>query len=338
MPVLAANKAPKIAVGLSFVYNATVARPYLKPAYFDSYAEFIPDYELFSQFQAKPPVVSIRRNSLKCDEASFAEFLQRRVDSGVFKQVEAIAHVPDCWRIEAERAVVGGLWEHHIGMFYMLGASSVVPVLALNPQPGERILDMCAAPGGKTSMIAQMMQDQGVLVANEPSDGRRRVLKFNLERMGTSNVVFTDYLGEKFPEVEGFDRILLDGPCSAEGSLRGSWSKQFDYDYNRAYRESLQRAQAKLLRRACDLLRPGGRLVYATCTYDPHENEEQVDALLRERRELTLICPQLPGAWNEGITHWQGRDYLPEIKNCKRIYPHRFDSWGFFFATFIKRS
>ncbi len=324
-------------MGLSFVYNVAVARPYQKPAYFDSYAEFIPDYENFSKLQALPAPVIIRRNHLKCDNESFQAFLHRRVSSGVFQDVTAIDHVADCWRVLAERSIVGGLWEHHIGMFYMLGASSVVPVLALAPKPHERILDMCAAPGGKTALIAQMMNDRGTLVANEPSHARRRVLKFNLERMGTSHVIFTDFQGEKFPSVDLFDRILLDGPCSAEGSLRGSWSKQFDYDYNRAYRESLQRTQAKLLRRACELLKPGGRLVYATCTYDPHENEAQVDSLIKERADMQLVCPELAGPWCDGITRWQGREFDCAVKKCKRIYPHRFDSWGFFFATFIKR-
>lgn len=328
----------KIAGAMSFVYNAAMARPYQKPVYFDAYSDFIPDYEEFSTFQAQLPPVIIRRNALKCSPEEFDAFLQRHLDDGAFAAVRAIEFAPDCFEVDAPRAIVGGLWEHHVGLYYVLGSSSVIPALALEPQPHEHILDMCAAPGGKTGVIAQLMQDTGLLVANEPSNGRRRVLKANVERIGATNVAFTNYFGEKFPPTKLFDRILLDGPCSAEGSLRGTWSKVFDYERNHTYRDGLQRSQRKLLRHACDLLKPGGRLVYATCTYDPCENEMQVESLLEERTDMSLITPNVAGPWESGVTHWQGKDLNPEVVKTRRIYPHRFNSWGFYFATFIKRS
>lgn len=314
-----------------------MARPYQHPSYFDAYQEFIPNYEQFKLSQATLPPVIIRRNRLKCNLEEFEKFLSRRVEDGAIQNFKVFPFVEDCYEIETDKPIIGGVWEHHIGLYYMQGASSVLPVMALAPRPGEKILDMCAAPGGKTGLIAEAMMDQGLLVANEPSHGRRRVLKANLDRMGATNIAITSYYGEEFPGQELFDRILLDGPCSAEGSLRGGWSKAFDYERNETYRHGLRRAQAKLLKRAYELLKPGGTLVYSTCTYDPQENEVQVDEVLKTHPNLDIIDTQFPGPWVDGISSWQGKIFDERVKMSKHVFPHRFNSWGFFFATFIKR-
>lgn len=314
-----------------------MARAYQKPAYFNDYREFIPDFDSFLQQQELLPPVVIRRNPLKCDEKGFENFLARRLNDGAFASVTKVPFVDDCYEIAADRAILGGMLEHHLGLFYMQGASSLLPVMALNPKPGETILDMCAAPGGKTALIAQAMQDQGLLVANELSSGRKRVLKANLDRIGATNVAFTQFAGEKFPLTTKFDRILLDGPCSAEGSLRGSWSKQFDYERNNSYREGLQRLQVKLLDRAVELLKSNGRLVYSTCTYDPAENEAQLDGVLKRHPYLTLIESEVSGPWSDGIGSFRDHVFHDSVKKAKRVYPHKFNSWGFFFATFIKQ-
>lgn len=313
-----------------------MARPYLNPSYFFDYKQFIPAYDDFLLAQETLPPVVIRRNHLKCSKKIFAEFLERHLNDGAFSAVKKVEFVDDCYEISAPRAILGGMWEHHVGMFYMQGASSVLPVMALAPRPGERVLDLCAAPGGKTALIAEMMQDKGLLVANEPSHARRRILKANIDRMGATNVCFTDHFGEKFPLETKFDCILLDGPCSAEGSLRGTWSKVFDYERNNSYREGLQRTQIKLLNRACELLKDGGRLVYSTCTYDPLENEAQVSKFLDTNKNMEVVSSDLSGPWLDGIDQWQGHIFDSSVKKCKRVYPHKFNSWGFFIATFIK--
>lgn len=309
---------------------------YQAPVYFDTYSSFITEYEAFKDIQRTLPPVVIRRNCLKCSEQTFNQFVARQLESGAFEAVTKVELVADCYEVKAARAIVGGLWEHHIGLFYMLGASSVLPVMALAPKPGERILDMCAAPGGKTMLIAQAMNDQGVIIANEPSNARRQVLKSCLDRMGVTNASLANYYAEDFPSTELFDRILLDGPCSAEGSLRGSWSKRFDYKRNNTYREGLQRSQRKILSRAVELLKPGGRLVYSTCTYDPEENEAQVHNLLNQYENIEIVDSEVPGPWRPGIEKWNEYKFNKKVSLANRVLPHCFNSWGFFFATFIK--
>lgn len=313
-----------------------MAKIYQAPEYFDAYSSFICDYEDFKNIQRTLPPVVIRRNCLKCSEQTFNQFVARQLESGAFEAVTKVEFVADCYEVKAARAIVGGLWEHHIGLYYMLGASSVLPVMALAPKPGERILDMCAAPGGKTTLIAQAMNDQGVLIANEPSNARRQVLKSCLDRMGVTNASLANFYAEDFPSTELFDRILLDGPCSAEGSLRGSWSRRFDYKRNSTYREGLQRSQRKILSRAVDLLKPGGRLVYSTCTYDPEENEAQVNNLLNQYENIEIVDSKVPGPWQPGIEKWNDQKFNENVSLANRVLPHYFNSWGFFFATFIK--
>ena len=323
-------------MGLGFVYNLKMARAYQSPEYFNTYKDFIPEFDQFLSAQALNPPIVIRRNTLKCSQDVFEAFLDRHIEDGAFKAVKAIEHAPECYEISAEPAVLGGMWEHHVGLFYIMGASSLLPVLALDPKPGESILDMSAAPGGKTCLIAQAMGDSGLIVANEPNNSRRRILKSSLDRMGVSNAFITNYLGEEFPLEKKFDRILLDGPCSAEGSLRGGWSKSFDYQRNDEYRQGLQRLQLKLLKRSVELLKDGGRLVYSTCTYDPLENEVQLDALLKIYPNLKIVDSNTPGPFKSGVVSWQGKKLDSQVLNSQRVYPHFFNSWGFFFATIIK--
>ena len=314
-----------------------MAKLYQTPVYFNTYKDFIPDFEHFSEVQSTLPPVYIKKNSLKCTQNEFDQLLKRHVEDGAFESYVKVKWVDDCYQINAPRSIVGGLWEHHVGLFYMLGASSLVPVMALDPKPGEVILDMCAAPGGKTFLIAEKMNDSGGLIANEPSNARRRILKSTLDRMGVSNTQCTNFYGEKIPDIGLFDKILLDGPCSGEGSLRGSWSKAFDYNRNDEYRNTLHRSQRKLLNRAVELLKPGGRLVYSTCTYDPEENEVQINDFLTKHSTISLVEVEIEGPWEDGITHFNTKDLHSSINLTKRIYPHRFNSWGFFFATFIKQ-
>ncbi len=312
-------------------------KAYQSPAYFNTYKDFIPDYDLFLRAQSELPPVVIKRNSLKCSIREFESFIKRHLDDGAFTRCIPHEWVYDCYEVEAPKSIIGGLWEHHAGLFYMMGASSLLPVMALDPRPGESILDMCSAPGGKTFLISEKMNDQGVLIANEPSNTRRRVLKSNLDRMGILNAHITSYYGEKIPDIGLFDRILLDGPCSSEGSLRGAWSKNFDYSRNDEYRDSLQRSQKKLLDRAAELLKSKGRLVYSTCTYDPDENEKQVDEFLVRNPMMKLVDSNIKGPWVKGLARFQEENFINDLSYTNRVYPHLFNSWGFFFATFIKQ-
>lgn len=204
-------------------------------------------------------------------------------------------------------------------------------VEALAPKPGERILDLCAAPGGKTTQIAGKMQGEGLLVANEVIGERARILSQNVERMGIANCVVCSEKPERlaalFPAF--FDRVLVDAPCSGEGmfrkeeAARGEWSED-------AVIMCAQR-QASILREAAKLVKPGGILVYSTCTFSPEENEGTISAFLQEHASYHI--EEIPGgeSFTSGRPDWL-EDELPGIERSRRLWPHRLAGEGHFIA------
>jgi len=181
--------------------------------------------------------------------------------------------------------------------------------------------------------MAQLMHNQGMIVANEPVRERLCMLESNLKRLGISNTVITRYLGQNFPLRCRFTRLLVDVPCSGEGNYR--WDTQGRVRHaRRAVRtpDDLPRLQRQLLLRGFDLLEPGGHLLYATCTYNPAENEAVVQALLTQR-PATLQPMTLPVPHSPGLQGWKDEPYDPSMSHCWRLYPHQTGSVGFFMAS-----
>ena len=158
---------------------------------------------------------------------------------------------------------------HEAGVYYLQEASAMAPVALLDPQPGENVCDLCAAPGGKTTQIAGRMLGQGFLLCNEINPKRAKILSRNIERMGVSNALVTNEhpaaLADRFPGF--FDRVLVDAPCSGEGMFRKEEAAVTDWSQETV--EMCARRQAEILHSAARMLRPGGRLVYSTCTFAP---------------------------------------------------------------------
>ncbi|MEK8088220.1 RsmB/NOP family class I SAM-dependent RNA methyltransferase [Thermithiobacillus plumbiphilus] len=233
----------------------------------------------------------------------------------------------------------GGLLEHAMGLFYLQDLSSFAPVRVLDPQPGERVLDMCAAPGSKTTQISQAMQDQGVLLANDVSLGRVRALAFNLDRLGSINVTQSQFDGERLGRLlpDSFDRVLLDAPCSALGII-GSQPEVMNW-WNQGEVVRLVRVQEKLFHSAVKALRPGGRLVYSTCTLTPAENELRVDWALKNLPLELEALPELPGLVIEpGWTEVDGLRLDDRVAGCARVFPPDNAAQGFFIAAFRKKA
>ena len=212
---------------------------------------------------------------------------------------------------------------HEGGLFYMQEPSALTAVTALDPQPGERVLDLCAAPGGKSTQIAALMAGRGLLVCNEPVPSRAQILSRNVERMGVRHAVvlsaMPDALAPRFPAF--FDRILVDAPCSGEGMFRRQPEARSEWDAD-SPRRCADR-QMEILEQATKMLRPGGTMVYSTCTFNDTENEGVLKRFLALHPEFTLEPFALPG--------------LPEAKDgYLHLYPHEMRGEGHFVSRLKK--
>lgn len=210
------------------------------------------------------------------------------------------------------------------GNVYIQNAASWFPVLALQAQLGEKILDMCAAPGGKTSHIAAFAQNQAFITANDNSRPRLAKLRMNLERLGVDNVACTLYdavsLARKL-DGRQFDKILLDAPCSGEGMITLNSDRDVA-TWSVAHIKRLQHLQKRLIIQAWQLLKPGGLLVYSTCTMAPEENEAVIDYLLRSCPDALIqhVDAQVSNRTN-AVMEWNGRQFSPQLTECLRLVP-----------------
>ena len=212
---------------------------------------------------------------------------------------------------------------HEAGVYYLQEASAMAPVALLDPQPGERICDLCAAPGGKTTQIAGRMLGKGFLLCNEWSPKRAKILSRNMERMAVSNALVTnentDRLALRFPGF--FDRVLVDAPCSGEGMFRKEEAALTDWSQETV--EMCARRQAEILHNAARMVRPGGRLVYSTCTFAPEEDELAVAAFLEAHPDFEPEVIETP---------W----FVPGENGSHRMWPHKLLGEGHFAAVLKK--
>ncbi len=294
----------------------------------ERYREIIPEFEGFLAVQSMPLPVSARINSLKADRE---DVLQRLGKQGI--GCKPFEWYPLGFRLDIEKP--GKLLEYLLGYVHIQEEVSMVPPLVLDPRPGERVLDMCASPGSKTTQISQMMRNQGVVFANEPSLARIAPLRSNCERLGALNVAITRYDGRRFPSQPDciIDKVLVDAPCSSEGRAR----RDPDLFARCSRKRSLdiQALQIGILQRAVRITKPGGTIVYSTCTYAPEENELVVSEVLDWARLEQFKLPGLKGC--QGITEWEGESLNEDLKRCARYYPHLNDTGGFFVAKLIRR-
>lgn len=231
---------------------------------------------------------------------------------------------------------------HEAGAYYIQEPSAMAPVAFLGVKPGEKILDLCAAPGGKSTQIAGKMQGSGLLVSSEIHPQRARILSENVERMGIRNCLVLNEAPERLAEVfpDYFDRILVDAPCSGEGMLRKNENAGEEWSPENV--EQCAARQDGILDCAVTMLRPGGRLVYSTCTFAPQEDEGSVSRLLGRHPEMEIVDPwqcisSAPGVWG----FCQGRpDWLeapaPDIGKTIRLWPHRLRGEGHYLAVLRK--
>ena len=288
----------------------------LKQAFIEKYSgltDFNEYIKYINQFRRK----SIRVNTVKTTVHHVKKSLQA--------QGWQLQQVPWCnegFYVEGERRDIGNTAEHKQGHIFVQRSTSMLASCALAPKKSETVLDMCAAPGGKTTHLASLMQNTGVIIANEPVTRRLRELHMNLQRCGVINTAITQQSGTTIKEIT-FDKIMLDAPCSNSGSLRGNTkqSKDIMKTWNKKLLQRLSYVQKKLLLHAYSLLKPKGTLVYATCSLDPEEDEYVVDHLLAK-----TDAKLLPITLNVKIAD----------KKYGKIWPQYQDTDGFFFTRITK--
>ncbi len=247
------------------------------------------------------------------------------------------AHEPDArpipWLANAWRlphTARPGLWpEFCLGWLHTQEEATLWPARVLGAKPGERILDLCAAPGNKTLRIAADMEHTGTVIANERSWSRMSSLRNNIDRVGARNVVTVCSDGIRFDaEEQSFDRVLVDVPCSCEGTVRKKGRMRYTSPEDRRMMSGIQVA---LLRQALRLVRVGGVVVYATCTYAPEENEHVLDRAAGEAAIEPVAVPDGVVA-KPGVVVFGDRVCRPDVQNGARIWPHDTDTGGFFVA------
>ena len=292
------------------------------------------EYEAFLASLDRPRALGLRLNPLKLCHSEQSE---ESVSTIVNSQLSIFNLTPVPWEplgFSYDPETRPGLhpW-HAAGAYYLQEPSAMAPAALLDPQPGEWVLDLCAAPGGKSTQLAGRMLGKGLLVCNEIHPKRAAILASNLERLGVANaLVLNEHparLAERFPAA--FDRILVDAPCSGEGMFRkhdAAWA-----DWSPETVAMCARRQSEILDSAAAMLRPGGRLVYSTCTFSPEENEGSVAGFLERNPEFSVEGIDAPW-FAPGRPEWA--DGNPALARCFRLWPHRLKGEGHFAAVLRK--
>ncbi|WP_456486829.1 NOL1/NOP2/sun family putative RNA methylase [Candidatus Alkanophaga liquidiphilum] len=293
------------------------------------YKDIIPDFDGFMKAAQRKLPTTIRVNTLK---TTTKEAKRRLREKGIeFQEFSWYAH-----GLRIKASIKALAYDYLVGNIHGQEEVSMIPPVVLEPKAGELVLDLCAAPGNKTTQISQIMQNRGFIVANDKSSGKVPALRWNCERLGVVNVGITTFDGRSFPLKVKFDKILVDAPCSCEGNVRKDWNVFEGVPLGAI--KSLSRLQKGLMLRAVRLLKKGGTLVYSTCTFAPEENEEVVDFILSRFEGLRLEPVNVALKHEHGVEEWQGKKFSSEVQKCARFYPHLSDSGGFFVAKFKKVS
>lgn len=284
--------------------------------------EFGPFYDSYQ----KPCCRALRLNPLKADRASFPEkapFLLRQVpweENGFYY---------------GQKDQPGKHPWHEAGVYYIQEASAMAPAALLDARPGERVLDLCAAPGGKTTQIGAAMRGEGILFCNEIHPARAKILSENVERMGLRNAVVTseppEKLAEHFPS--WFDRVLVDAPCSGEGMFRRQEEARAEWSPENV--KMCAKRQDMILDSAAQMVRPGGRLVYSTCTFAPLEDEGSVSRFLHRHPEFSIVPVPKENGMRDGRPDWVLQP-CKGLEGTVRLWPHCLEGEGHYAAVLQK--
>jgi tRNA (cytosine49-C5)-methyltransferase len=306
----------------------------IKKEYSERYKNLLgKNYDEYLRYSLSFLTRSIRVNTIKSSITEVTERLE--------KKGWKLTQIPFCkegfWvEHETGRLDIGNTREHSLGYYYVQEAASMIPPIVLDPKKNELILDMCAAPGSKTTQIGQYMENTGILIANDFTGDRIKPLGINIQRIGLTNTIITRMFGQWFAKKNiFFDRILVDAPCSGTGTIRKSVKTL--RIWNPVMIERLASTQKKLIETGFKILKPGGTLVYSTCSTEPLENEAVVSYLLDNYKDAQIQDIKLNLTRSEAFTEFQNLKFNPEVKKCLRLWPQDNDTEGFFVSKFKKK-
>lgn len=311
------------------------AEPQTDPeTYFKRYRALVPSWSDFLDCLQRPLPTTVWVHPERLSREAVASLLGE-----LGGKPEPVGWAPNALRL-APDAPVGAHWGFMAGLFQIQEEIAMLPARLLDARPGERVLDLCSAPGNKTAQLSLAMGNEGTLYANDVRRERLGALRQTIKRLGLRNVVTTVQPAEEYPLGAGpFDAVLADVPCSGEGTWRkgGAAPRLPSGD---APREGLTRRQQRMLERSLAVTRVGGRVVYATCTLSPDENEAVIDAVLRRWGDQVRVRPvrdRVPGLTvSEPVTHWRGAALHDGVADCLRFWPQDNDTGGFFVAVLDK--
>tara|TARA_Y100000310_G_C20495370_1_gene721261 strand:+ start:98 stop:988 length:891 start_codon:yes stop_codon:yes gene_type:complete len=294
--------------------------PDWKKKFEERYAQ-LTDLEKFKASSLTPMRKSIRVNTLK---TSIKEIKSR------FKNLKQVPWCKEGFFLDMQ--AVGNTLEHQLGYIYLQGAASMIPPVILQPKPGDKVLDMCASPGSKTTQMAAMMNNQGIIVANDNKIIRLKPLTLNLQRCGVANTVLTRMEGHWFKQK--FDKILLDAPCSGIGTIRKSYQTIGMWNANTI--KKFGNIQKKLITTAFNCLEEGGEMIYSTCTLEPHEDEAVVNSLLEQFDNAKVEKFNIKMKRGTVCTNFEKETYSDEVKKTLKVWPQDNDTEGFYVAKISK--
>lgn len=293
-----------------------------KEKFLERYSK-LTDVDKFTEASLKPMRKSIRVNTLKTD----VKTIKQRFPN--------LKQVPWCKQgFFIEGKAIGNTLEHQLGYIYLQGAASMIPPVVLQPKKHEIVLDMCASPGSKTSQMAAMMENKGIIVANDNKVIRLKPLTSNLQRCGITNTVITRMEGRWFKQK--FDKILLDAPCSGMGTIRKSYNTIGMWNPNTI--RKFAGIQRQLIETSFNCLEEDGTMIYSTCTLEPDEDEAVLDFLINKFDNAKIKKFSIDMKRGNISTEFEGQTYDSDVKKALKVWPQDNDTEGFFVAKIKKVS
>lgn len=288
------------------------------------------EWEEFERCYQNNKYQSLRFNPLK--RGFYKQADKKLLSDLMIQEIEPVLWAEHAYYY-GEEARPGRHPYHEMGLYYIQEPSAMCAAELLAPSPGERVLDLCAAPGGKSTQLAAFLNQEGLLVCNEIHPARCKILSQNIERMGIANAIVTnedsETLAKRFPEY--FHKILVDAPCSGEGMFRKNPEAALEWSEKQV--EICAKRQDDILENAAKMLMPGGNLVYSTCTFSPEENEGIIGNFLEMHPEFSIVHREMP-YFSHGRSDWGNG--MAELSDTFRLWPHCLHGEGHFAALLKK--